>query len=72
MITKSLKCFWKYRLQKAGHFVPASINVLTLYMLNFSEGKKTICLHVMSFVHTDMTQVVEILPQAREELIYST
>ena len=29
-------------------------------------------LQLISFLHTDMTQEVEIIPQAREELTYST
>ena len=44
---------------------------LTLYMLIFS-GNKNIYLHFMSFLHIDMTQVVEILLQVRQELTYST
>ena len=40
-------------------------------MLNVSEGTKTY-LHFVSFLHIDMTQVVEILPQVRQEIIYST
>ena len=44
---------------------------LTFYVLNCSEGKK-IYSHFMSFHHIDMTQVVEILPQVRQELTYTT
>ena len=44
---------------------------LTLYMLFFGANKN-IYLHFMSFLHIDMTQVVEILPQVRQELPYST
>ena len=49
-----------------------SLNVLTLYMLNFSEETKNIYLHFISFLHIDMTQVVEILPQVGQERTYST
>ena len=42
---------------------------LTRYMLNFLEGTKTF-IHIFSFLHIDMTQVVEILPQVRQELTY--
>ena len=47
---------------------------LTLNTLRakFFRGNKNIYLHLMSFVNTDMTQVVEIFPQVRQELIYST
>ena len=38
------------------------IVVLTLYVLNFSEG---------TFLHIDATQVVEILPQIKQEPTYS-
>ena len=46
--------------------------VLTLYVLNFSEGTRNIYLHYMSFLHIDMTQVVEILPQIRQGPNHST
>ena len=45
---------------------------LTLYVLNFSEGTQNIYLHFMSFLHIDMTQVVEILRQIRQGPTYST
>ena len=54
------------------HFLSIEIKLtLTLYMLNFSEGTKTY-IYILSFLHIYMTQVVEILPQARQELTYST
>ena len=34
----------------------------------FFRGNKNINLHFMSFLHIDMTQVLEILPQVRQEL----
>ena len=37
----------------------------------FFKGKKNLYLHFMSFLHTDMTQVVEILPQVRQDITYS-
>ena len=46
--------------------------ILTLYVLNFSAGTKNIYFFFMSFLHIDMTQVVEILPQVGEEHTYST
>ena len=36
---------------------------------NFFRGNKNIYLHFMSFLHTDMTQVVEILPRGRQKSI---
>ena len=38
----------------------------------FFRGNKNIYLHFMSFRHIDMTQVVEILPQVRQECTCST
>ena len=38
----------------------------------FFRGNINIYLHFVSFVHIDTTQVVEILPQIRQEPIYST
>ena len=51
---------------------PWGLNELTLYMLNFSEGMKTLYLHFMPFLHIDMTQVGEIPSQVRQRLTYST
>ena len=39
---------------------------------NFIRRNKNIYLHFMSFFHTDTTQVVNILPQAGQEVTYST
>ena len=33
--------------------------ILTLYMLNFSEGTKNIYLYLMSLLHIDMTKVLK-------------
>ena len=50
-----------------------SIKVLiTRYLQNFSEGTQNIYLHFMSFLHIDMTHVVEILPQIRQGPTHST
>ena len=38
---------------------------------NFFRGNKNIYLHFVSFLHIDMTQEIEILPQVRQELNYS-
>ena len=40
---------------------------LTLYVLNFSEQTK-IYIYILLFIHIDMTQVFEILPEVRQEL----
>ena len=45
---------------------------VTLYMLNLSEGTWNIYLHFTSFHHIDMTQLIKILPQIRQEPTYST
>ena len=38
----------------------------------FFRGNINIYLHFVSFLHIDTTQVVEILPQVRQESAYST
>ena len=45
---------------------------LTLYVLNFLWGNINIYLHFVLFLHTDTMQVVEILPQIKQEPTYST
>ena len=37
----------------------------------FVRGKINIYLHFVSFLHIDATQVVEIIPQTRQEPTYS-
>ena len=39
---------------------------------NFFRGNKKICLHFVSFLHTDMAQVVETLSRVRQGLTYAT
>ena len=57
-----------YRIIDLGHCW------LTLYVLNFCRGSINIYmyLHFVLFLHIDTTQVVEILPQIRQEPTYST
>ena len=43
-----------------------------LYAHFFGGNKNHICLHFISFLHIDMTQVVEILPQVGQDRTYST
>ena len=38
----------------------------------FFGGNENVYLHFMSFLHIYMTQVVEIRPQVKQELTYST
>ena len=45
--------------------------IKTLYVLNFQREQNTY-LHFMKFLHADITQVVEILPQIRQEPTYFT
>ena len=40
--------------------------------VKFVRGNINIYLHFVSFLHIDMTQVIEILPQIRQEPTYST
>ena len=39
---------------------------------NFFRGNMNICLHFMSFLQSDMTQILKILPQVRKGPTYST
>ena len=53
------------------------IGLVTMDLLNplrakLFRGNISIYLHFMSFLHSDTTQVVEILPQIRQEPSYST
>ena len=57
---RSINSLWKAR------------TVLTLYVLNFSEGTWNIYLHFMSLFHIDTTQVAKILPQIRQGPFHST
>ena len=41
--------------------------LLTLYMLNFPEGTKT-SIYILSFLHNDRAQVVEILTQVDKKV----
>ena len=58
-----------------GHWIWMSLLRQTalnpLHAKSFRENKN-IYLHFMSFFHIDMTQVVEIIIQVRQELTYST
>ena len=48
---------------------PSRLNPLRA---KFFRGNINIYLHLLSLLHIDMTQVVEILPQVRQEPTYST
>ena len=51
---------------------PRPYQKLNPLLANFFRGNKNIYFRFMSFLHIDMTQVVEILPQVVQELTYST
>ena len=59
------------RLRRNSSPTTTGQELLTLSMLNFSEGTETY-LHFMSFLHIDMIQEVEILSQERQGPTYST
>ena len=46
--------------------------ILGILRAKFFIGNENIYSHLKSFLHVNMTQVVEILPQVRQELTYST
>ena len=46
--------------------------LLTALRAIFVRGIKNIYLHIMSYFHIDMTQVVDIFTQVRQEFTYST
>ena len=48
-----------------------TVCILNPLHANFLRGNKNIYLRFVSFLHCDMTQVAEILPQVRKELTYS-
>ena len=45
-------------------------HTLNMHASKFIRGKIYLC--YMSFIHIDMTQVIEIFPQVRQTLTYST
>ena len=49
----------------SGNILALVQEVLTLYALNFFRVNINMYLHVMSFLHIDMTQVLKTLPQIR-------
>ena len=46
--------------------------IIIIIIIKFFRENISIYLHFVSFLHIDTTQVVEILPQIRQELAYST
>ena len=56
--------FYKLLVTLTGNFNPLHAK--------FFRGNINIYLHIVSFLHIDTTQVVEILPQVRQEPTYST
>ena len=61
---------WEY-IQCIKHITKYQVYLNPL-RAKFFRGNINIYLHFVSFLHTDMTQVVEILPQIRQEPTYST
>ena len=51
---------------------PRCLNAFNHLRTKFFRGNKNIYLHFVSFLHIDASQVVEILPQIRQEPTYST
>ena len=52
--------------------VPLILTWLNPLRAKFFKGNINIYLHFVSFLHIDTTQVVEILPEIRQEPTYST
>ena len=46
-------------------------NILTLYVCYIFHKEQKHIFTIMLFLHIDMKQVVEILPEVRQELTYS-
>ena len=74
----STKCIWEWCLQNniltpfvATHMTHQAYDINPL-RANFFRGNISICLHFMSLLHIDLTQVLKILPQVRPGPIYST
>ena len=51
---------------------PSEASFINPLRAKFFKGNKNISSHYVSFLHVDMTQVVEFLPQVRQEPSYST
>ena len=47
------------------------VPIKTRYVLNY-KGNINMYLHFVSFLHIDTTEIVDILPQIRQEPTYST
>ena len=53
-------------------FFKSNIMLINPLRAKLFRGSINIYLHFVSFLHIDITQVVEILPQVRQEPTYST
>ena len=53
-------------------FALYTITILNPLRAKFCKGNININVHFVSFLHIDMTQVVEILSEIRQEPTYST
>ena len=77
MLTYCHTLFWEYTpvmfeylLQNMEIFYQQ--NILNPLRAKFFRGNINIYLHFVSYLHIDKTQVVEILPQIRQEPTYSS
>ena len=52
--------------------IQVAVGLVNPLRAKFFGGNINIYLHFVSFLHIDATQVVEILPQMRQEPTYST
>ena len=69
LVIAHLKDWHTYSRHNSCDFDKPSINLLHA---KFFRRNKNLYLNFMSFLHIDMAQVLEILPQVRQELTYST
>ena len=64
--TENISIWWRHHDETSG------FSVINPLRAKFFQGNINIYLHVVSFLHIDATQVVEILPQIRQDPTYST
>ena len=72
-------CFWEFLKSWRHLYTEASLRDIFAHIVyvnplrsNFFRGNINIYLNFVSFLHIDTTQVVEILPQIRQEPTYFT
>ena len=68
----SLNMMWcRFEIHPQIRQDPAATGINPLHA-KFFRRNINIYLHFMSLLHIDMTEIVEIVPQVRQELTYST